>query len=70
MFDTSIYVERRRVLKEKVNDGVILLLSNDESPMNYSSNPYHYRQDSTFLYYIGLDEPNVYAVIDLDGPTT
>ena len=66
MFDTSIYVERRRVLKEKVNDGVILLLSNDESPMNYSSNPYHYRQDSTFLYYIGLDEPNVYAVIDLD----
>lgn len=46
--------------------GLILLLSNDESPMNYLSNPYHYRQDSTFLYYIGLDEPNVFAIIDLD----
>ena len=66
MFDTSIYIERRRVLKKRIQKGLILLLSNDESPMNYLSNPFHYRQDSTFLYYIGLDEPNVYAIIDLD----
>ena len=66
MFNTSIYVERRHVLKDKIKKGLILLISNDESPMNYFSNPFHYRQDSTFLYYIGLDEPNVYAIIDLD----
>jgi Xaa-Pro aminopeptidase len=34
--------------------------------MNYPGNPYHYRQDSTFLYYWGLDEPGLAAVIDLD----
>jgi Xaa-Pro aminopeptidase len=53
-------------MKSSIQKGLILFLSNDESPMNYPSNPYHYRQDSTFLYYIGLDEPNVYAIIDLD----
>jgi Xaa-Pro dipeptidase len=66
MFDKSIYVERRRILKTKVKSGIILLMSNDDSPMNYPGNPYRFRQDSTFLYYIGLDEPNIYAIIDLD----
>ena len=66
MFDASVYIQRRNILKEKIQEGVILLMSNDDSPMNYPANPYHYRQDSTFLYYIGLDEPNIHAIIDLD----
>ena len=66
MFDRNIYISRRQLLKDKVNEGIILLLSNDESPMNYAGNPYLFRQDSTFLYYIGLDEPDIYSIIDLD----
>ncbi|MEJ2054733.1 MAG: aminopeptidase P family protein, partial [Calditrichaceae bacterium] len=66
MFDYLIYKERRQHLKEKLDKGIILLTGNEESPMNYSGNPYHFRQDSTFLYYIGLDEPNVHAIIDID----
>jgi Xaa-Pro aminopeptidase len=34
--------------------------------MNYADNCYPYRQDSTFLYYFGLDQPGLAAVIDID----
>src|SRR5690606_1828438 len=46
-------------------------LGNGESPINYADNTYPFRQDSTFLYYIGLDQPGLAAVIDADsGETT
>ena len=51
MFETSIYQERRAELAEKIGYGVIILLGNDESSMNYKDNVYLFRQDSTFLYY-------------------
>jgi Xaa-Pro aminopeptidase len=66
MFDTRIYVQRRSRLKEKIKSGLILFLGNEESPMNYPGNPYHFRQDSTFLYFFGLDFPSLAAVIDID----
>jgi Xaa-Pro aminopeptidase len=66
MFDKKIYIQRREKLKSQITSGLILLLGNDESPMNYSANPYPFRQDSTFLYYFGLDEPGLAAVIDVD----
>ncbi|MFT3737288.1 MAG: aminopeptidase P family protein [Breznakibacter sp.] len=69
MFETQIYVNRRHTLKHKMNEGVILLLGNSESPMNYADNTYHFRQDSTFLYFIGLDMPDLAAVIDIDNDT-
>jgi Xaa-Pro aminopeptidase len=34
--------------------------------MNFAANPYPFRQDSTFLYYFGLDVPGVDALLDLD----
>ena len=34
--------------------------------MNYPANPFHFRQDSTFLYFFGLDSPGLAAVIDID----
>jgi len=34
--------------------------------MNYLANDYPFRQDSTFLYFFGLDSPGLAAVIDLD----
>lgn len=67
MFEKQIYVERRKKLIEQLQSGVILLLGNDESPMNYTDNPFHFRQDSTFLYYFGLDYPGLAAVIDVDA---
>ena len=66
MFDKKIYVERRRQLKTALTGGLLLFPGNEESPMNYPANPYHFRQDSTFLYYWGLDLPHLAAVIDLD----
>lgn len=67
MFNTEIYKERRKTLKKEFSKGILLFLSNNEMPMNYASNTYHYRQDSTFLYYWGLNEPGVAAVIDLES---
>ena len=66
MFDAAIYIERRKRLKQLVGSGLILLLGNDESPMNYKDNPFHYRQDSTFLYYFGLNYAGLAAVLDAD----
>jgi Xaa-Pro aminopeptidase len=69
MFSKNTYQERRRVLKAKVGKGLILLFGNDESPMNYTDNTYHFRQDSTFLYYFGIQQPGLAAVIDIDNDT-
>ena len=67
MFQSKIYTERRKVLKEKIGKGLVLLFGNDESPMNYTDNTYHFRQDSTFLYYFGISHPGLAAVIDMDN---
>ena len=67
MFEKNIYVQRRNVLKKKVGSGLILFLGNSESPMNYRDNPFHFRQDSSFLYYFGIDRPGLTAIIDVDN---
>ena len=67
MFNKNTYRERRRKLKEIVGKGLILLFGNDESPMNYTDNTYHFRQDSTFLYYFGIQQPGLAAVMDVDN---
>ncbi len=66
MYDKNIYIKRREKLKKKVKSGLLLFLGNTDSPMNYTDNIYPFRQDSTFLYYFGLDHPGFAAVIDLD----
>jgi len=66
MFPANVYVERRRRLKEQIQSGLILFLGNEESPMNYQGNQYSFRQDSSFLYYFGLDFPSLAAIIDID----
>jgi len=67
MFQKTTYLARRKELKEKVGKGLILLLGNDESSMNYADNTYHFRQDSTFLYYFGIQHPGLAAVIDIEN---
>jgi Xaa-Pro aminopeptidase len=66
MFEANVYVERRKLLKEQIKSGIILLLGNVESPMNYPANPYHFRQDSSFLYFFGLDNPGFNGLIDVE----
>lgn len=63
------YIRRRAQLKKDVGSGLLLFLGNDESGMNYADNTYHFRQDSTFLYYFGLDYAGLAAVIDVDADT-
>jgi Xaa-Pro aminopeptidase len=67
LFDKQVYVNRRNILKNNIGaEGIILLLGNEESSMSYKDNCYPFRQDSTFLYYFGLDIPSVTAIIDTE----
>jgi Xaa-Pro aminopeptidase len=66
MFSKETYIARRKKLASSVEGGIILILGNNESPANYADNTYIFRQDSTFLYYFGLDKPGLAAVIDID----
>ena len=64
MFAKETYISRRERLMQKINDGVILLLGNSEASTNYPSNTYKFRQDSSFLYFFGLNEPDLAAILD------
>ncbi|WP_158861476.1 aminopeptidase P family protein [Lunatibacter salilacus] len=65
-FSKAIYTERRKQLKLLVGSGKLLFLGNEESSMNFKDNWYPFRQDSSFLYFFGLDLPGLAAVIDID----
>ena len=66
MFSKEIYVQRRKALCAQLNSGLLLFLGNKEAPCNYLDNTYRFRQDSSFLYFFGLDEPDLAAIIDLE----
>ena len=66
MFAKETYIERRRILKQSVGSGLLLFLGNGETGMNYADNIYHFRQDSTFLYYFASDYAGLAAIIDID----
>ena len=63
------YIRRRAQLKKDMGSGLLLFLGNDEAGMNYADNTYRFRQDSTFLYFFGLDYAGLAAVIDIDTDT-
>ena len=67
MFPTNIYTDRRKKLRSLVSSGLILIPGNPEAAMNYPANTYHFRQDSNFLYYFGLDHPDLAGVLDVDS---
>jgi Xaa-Pro aminopeptidase len=71
LFNVSTYTKRREQLKHQMGcGGLLLFLGNEESAMNYADNTYPFRQDSTFLYYFGVDHPGYAAIIDLDEDRT
>ena len=67
LFDKQTYSERRRLLKQRIGSGIILLMGNNDSPANYPSNAYRFRQDSSFLYFYGLHREGLAGVIDVDN---
>ena len=69
MFDRETYIRRRRELLRRLSgqSGVAVFIGNTDSPAQYRDNCYKFRQDSTWLYLFGLDEPNLAAVIDLES---
>jgi len=67
MFNAKIYTARREKLIREVPEGMILFPGNNEMPMNYKGNTFRFRQDSSFLYFNGLDLPGLTVVIDSDA---
>jgi Xaa-Pro aminopeptidase len=67
MFKKEVYVERRNRLKKEIKSGIALFPGNVEAAFNYPANTYHFRQDSHFLYFFGIDLPGFAAVIDVDS---
>ena len=66
LFDKQTYIERRHILKERLGSGLVIIPGNNDTPVNYPSNVYKFRQDSTFLYYFGLHREGLVGVIDID----
>ncbi len=62
----ATYGQRRSKLKADMGSGLLLFLGNAEVGMNYADNTYRFRQDSSFLYFFGLDYPDLAAIIDID----
>ena len=67
MFASNVYKERREALRHQIGGGLILLLGNGEASSNYPDNTYHFRQDSSFLYFFGINHPGFAGVIDVES---
>ncbi len=74
MFSKDVYIRRRETLLEKMaatapqgKRGIALFIGNVEAPAQYKDNCYKWRQDSSWLYYFGLDDPQYAAILDLDS---
>lgn len=67
MFEGHIYSQRRQRLMNQMGSGLLLLPGNVDAPRNYFSNTYAFRQDSHFLYFVGLDQPDLWVVMDVDA---
>ncbi len=69
MFNREVYINRRKQLKKEIKSGIALFLGNVDAAFNYPANQYHFRQDSHFLYFFGLNNPGFAGVIDFDNDT-
>ena len=73
MFAKEVYVRRRATLLRKMQEagakGLILFVGNAEAPAQYKDNCYKWRQDSSWLYFMGLDGPLMSALLDIDAGT-
>jgi Xaa-Pro aminopeptidase len=75
MFDAQVYSSRRAALiralgDNDVRDGLVVLLGNNESPMNYAANCFRFWQDASFRYFVGIDQPRLAVAIDVASGRT
>jgi Xaa-Pro aminopeptidase len=70
MFSTTTYKNRRNELMAQFESGWLLFLGNEEVGMNYKANTYPFRQDSSFLYYFGIDQPGLVGAVDVSSGTS
>ncbi|HCP45997.1 MAG TPA: Xaa-Pro aminopeptidase [Deltaproteobacteria bacterium] len=61
---------RRQRLSKMMSGEPILLVGHGSLPRNFLANTHPFRQDSTFLYFLGVDQPGAAAVIGAGGHTT
>ena len=66
LFNKQTYIDRREVLRKRIGTGLIIIMGNNDSPMNYPANVYRFRQDSCFLYYFAQHRDGLVGVIDAD----
>jgi Xaa-Pro aminopeptidase len=67
MFKSEVYTRRREELHKIMKTGLALFIGNTEAPLNYPANTYHFRQDSDFLYFFGIDIPGLAGLMDFDS---
>ena len=67
MFKKDTYIKRREQLRKDIGHGLIIIQGNHEAPCNYTDNTYWFRQDSTFLYFFGLQREDLVGVLDCDN---
>ena len=69
MFNKSVYTARRQRLIELMartapqgSRGIGIFIGNGEAAAQYRDNAYKFRQDSSWLYFFGIDAPGYAAV--------
>lgn len=67
MFSAKTYTDRRNQLRKELSSGLVLFPGNADVAFNYTANTYTFRQDSSFLYFFGVDHPDLAGIIDLDS---
>jgi Xaa-Pro aminopeptidase len=67
MFKSEVYAARRKRLRGLMKTGTAIFIGNTDSAMNYPANAYHFRQDSDFLYFFGLDLQGLTGFLDFDS---
>lgn len=69
MFAPETYAARREALRREIKSGIAVFPGNTEASFNYPSNTYHFRQDSTFSYFFGLNQPDLAGIVDFESGT-
>jgi len=67
MFSAKTFTNRRDKLRKELTSGLVLFPGNTDVAFNYPANTYTFRQDSSFLYFFGVDHPDLAGIIDLDS---
>ncbi|MCF0178186.1 MAG: aminopeptidase P N-terminal domain-containing protein [Bacteroidales bacterium] len=66
MFNKEIYIARRERLISQISNGILFFPGHTDASANIAANTYKFRQNSSFLYFFGLNKQDIAAIIDID----